>query len=134
MAQGHGEPARRAQQQHLERALGYAVPTFIRSPQEITAIAGLALATEKLDLSLLVSDAPCVAAGVFTQNLVFAAPVKLKRRAAASKALSQASGGKLSCFSDIKIARSSYRKSLFALGHTYKHAWRSPEGAWQWRT
>jgi uncharacterized protein (DUF1697 family) len=25
---------------HLERALGYAVPTFIRSPQEIAAIAG----------------------------------------------------------------------------------------------
>jgi glutamate N-acetyltransferase/amino-acid N-acetyltransferase len=34
---------------------------------------------DKLDLSLVVSDAPCVAAGVFTQNLVFAAPVKLCR-------------------------------------------------------
>jgi glutamate N-acetyltransferase/amino-acid N-acetyltransferase len=33
----------------------------------------------KLDLSLVVSDSPCVAAGVFTQNLVFAAPVKLCR-------------------------------------------------------
>ncbi len=35
--------------------------------------------SDKLDLSLIVSDAPCVAAGVFTQNLVFAAPVKLCR-------------------------------------------------------
>lgn len=35
--------------------------------------------TSKLDLSLLISDAPCVAAGVYTQNLVFAAPVKLCR-------------------------------------------------------
>src|SRR4051812_26276030 len=34
---------------------------------------------DKLDLSLVVSDEPCVAAGVFTQNLVFAAPVKLCR-------------------------------------------------------
>jgi glutamate N-acetyltransferase/amino-acid N-acetyltransferase len=33
----------------------------------------------KLDLSLIVSEQPCVAAGVFTQNLVFAAPVKLCR-------------------------------------------------------
>jgi glutamate N-acetyltransferase/amino-acid N-acetyltransferase len=31
---------------------------------------------QKLDLSLLTSNSPCVAAGVFTQNLVFAAPVK----------------------------------------------------------
>jgi glutamate N-acetyltransferase/amino-acid N-acetyltransferase len=34
---------------------------------------------QKLDLSLIASDLPCVAAGVFTQNLVFAAPVKLCR-------------------------------------------------------
>jgi glutamate N-acetyltransferase/amino-acid N-acetyltransferase len=34
---------------------------------------------DKLDLSLIVSEQPCVAAGVFTQNLVFAAPVKLCR-------------------------------------------------------
>jgi glutamate N-acetyltransferase/amino-acid N-acetyltransferase len=31
----------------------------------------------KLDLSLIVSDSPAVAAGVFTQNLVVAAPVRL---------------------------------------------------------
>ena len=29
----------------------------------------------KLDLSLIVSDRPAVAAGVYTRNLVFAAPV-----------------------------------------------------------
>src|SRR6185436_4456903 len=33
----------------------------------------------KLDLSLIVSDAPAVAAGVYTQNRVFAAPVALDR-------------------------------------------------------
>jgi len=35
--------------------------------------------TSKLDLSLIVSDAPAVAAGVYTQNRVFAAPVALDR-------------------------------------------------------
>ncbi|RIK88173.1 MAG: arginine biosynthesis protein ArgJ [Planctomycetota bacterium] len=34
---------------------------------------------QKLDLSLIVSERPCTAAGVFTRNLVFAAPVKLCR-------------------------------------------------------
>jgi hypothetical protein len=34
---------------------------------------------DKLDLSLLVSDRPAVAAGVYTTNLVFAAPVKWDR-------------------------------------------------------
>src|SRR5690242_15125715 len=33
----------------------------------------------KLDLSLVVSGRPAVAAGVYTQNLVFAAPVALDR-------------------------------------------------------
>lgn len=33
----------------------------------------------KEDVSLVVSDRPCAAAGVYTQNLVFAAPVKLNR-------------------------------------------------------
>jgi glutamate N-acetyltransferase/amino-acid N-acetyltransferase len=42
---------------------------------------------QKLDLSLLVSDAPCVAAGVFTQNLVFAAPVKLCRERTPSESI-----------------------------------------------
>ena len=35
--------------------------------------------TSKLDLSLLVSDRPAVAAGVYTRNRVFAAPVALDR-------------------------------------------------------
>jgi len=35
--------------------------------------------TSKLDLSLIVSDRPAVAAGVYTQNRVFAAPVALDR-------------------------------------------------------
>ena len=34
---------------------------------------------DKQDLSLIVADGPCVAAGVYTQNLVFAAPVALCR-------------------------------------------------------
>jgi glutamate N-acetyltransferase/amino-acid N-acetyltransferase len=33
----------------------------------------------KEDVALVVSDRPCAAAGVYTQNLVFAAPVKLNR-------------------------------------------------------
>src|SRR3954466_1756724 len=33
----------------------------------------------KLDLTLIVADRPCVAAGVYTQNLVYAAPVKIDR-------------------------------------------------------
>src|SRR5829696_5812926 len=35
--------------------------------------------SSKLDLSLIVSDRPAVAAGVYTQNRVFAAPVALDR-------------------------------------------------------
>ena len=41
--------------------------------------AGVKRNTEALDLSLVVSDRPATAAGVYTQNLVFAAPVKLDR-------------------------------------------------------
>ncbi|MBA3481025.1 MAG: bifunctional ornithine acetyltransferase/N-acetylglutamate synthase, partial [Pirellulales bacterium] len=42
---------------------------------------------QKLDLSLIVSESPCVAAGVFTQNLVFAAPVKLCRERTPSESI-----------------------------------------------
>jgi glutamate N-acetyltransferase / amino-acid N-acetyltransferase len=42
---------------------------------------------QKLDLSLIVSESPCVAAGVFTQNLVFAAPVKLCRERTPSQTI-----------------------------------------------
>lgn len=40
---------------------------------------GIKRNTSKLDLSLIVSDRPAVAAGVYTRNLVFAAPVALDR-------------------------------------------------------
>lgn len=40
---------------------------------------GIKRNTEALDLSLIVSDRPTVAAGVYTTNLVFAAPVKWDR-------------------------------------------------------
>jgi glutamate N-acetyltransferase/amino-acid N-acetyltransferase len=48
---------------------------------------GVKRKADKLDLSLIVSDAPAVAAGVFTQNLVFAAPVKLCRERTPSEAI-----------------------------------------------
>ena len=41
--------------------------------------AGVKRNPQKLDLTLVVSDRPATAAGVYTQNLVFAAPVKLDR-------------------------------------------------------
>ena len=41
------------------------------------------------DLSLVVSDAPAVAAGVYTQNLVFAAPVALDRARTPGERLSR---------------------------------------------
>lgn len=40
---------------------------------------GIKPGTEKLDLALVVSDQPAVAAGVYTQNRVFAAPVEWDR-------------------------------------------------------
>ena len=40
---------------------------------------GLKRDPRKLDLALVVSDVPAVAAGVYTQNLVYAAPVALDR-------------------------------------------------------
>jgi len=40
---------------------------------------GVKRSSDKLDLSLIVSDRPAVAAGVFTQNLVVGAPVNLCR-------------------------------------------------------
>ena len=49
--------------------------------------AGVKLDRQKLDLSLIVSDRPAVAAGVYTQNLVFAAPVKLCRARTPSDAV-----------------------------------------------
>jgi glutamate N-acetyltransferase/amino-acid N-acetyltransferase len=51
-----------------------------RLPQGFTSAgvySGVKRDTTKLDLSLIISDRPAVAAGVFTQNLVVAAPVRL---------------------------------------------------------
>jgi glutamate N-acetyltransferase / amino-acid N-acetyltransferase len=48
---------------------------------------GVKRKADKLDLSLVVSDVPAVAAGVFTQNLVFAAPVKLCRERTPSESI-----------------------------------------------
>jgi glutamate N-acetyltransferase / amino-acid N-acetyltransferase len=51
-----------------------------RLPQGFTAAgiySGVKRDATKLDLSLIVSDRPAVATGVFTQNLVVAAPVRL---------------------------------------------------------
>lgn len=53
-----------------------------RLPQGFRAAgvySGVKQDTSKKDLSLFVSETPCVAAGVYTQNLVVAAPVKLCR-------------------------------------------------------
>src|SRR4029079_7067727 len=54
----------------------------IRLPQGYRAAgvySGVKRAENKLDLSLIVSDRPAVAAGVYTKNLVCAAPVKIDR-------------------------------------------------------
>lgn len=49
--------------------------------------AGLKHDPAKLDIALIVSDVPAVAAGVYTQNLVFAAPVKLCRARTPSESI-----------------------------------------------
>src|SRR3972149_5870072 len=41
---------------------------------------GVKRKSDRVDLSLVVSDRPAVAVGVYTQNLVCAAPVKLDRQ------------------------------------------------------
>ncbi len=54
----------------------------LRLPQGFRAAgvySGVKRSESKLDLSLVVSDRPAVAAGVYTKNLVCAAPVKLDR-------------------------------------------------------
>lgn len=42
--------------------------------------AGLKRNPKKEDLTLIVADSPCVAAGVYTQNVVYAAPVEVDRQ------------------------------------------------------
>src|SRR4029079_19087035 len=54
----------------------------LRLPQGVRAAgvySGVKRNDTKLDLSLIVSDRPAVAAGVYTKNLVCAAPVKIDR-------------------------------------------------------
>src|SRR3954462_6999129 len=54
----------------------------IKLPQGFKAAgvyAGIKLDKTRNDVSLIVSDKPCTAAGVYTKNLVFAAPVALDR-------------------------------------------------------
>ncbi|HWB00359.1 MAG TPA: bifunctional ornithine acetyltransferase/N-acetylglutamate synthase, partial [Pirellulales bacterium] len=48
---------------------------------------GIKRNTSKLDISLIVSDRLATAAGVYTQNLVFAAPVGLDRKRTPSPAM-----------------------------------------------
>ena len=48
---------------------------------------GIKRQPDKLDLSLVVADRPCVAAGVYTRNRVVAAPVLLDRQRTPSHAI-----------------------------------------------
>lgn len=72
-------------------------------PQGFTmagAHAGIKSSSEKLDLTLVVSETPATAAGVYTQNLVFAAPVALDRQRTPSdtiRAVIVNSGGANAC-------------------------------------
>ncbi len=62
--------------------------------------AGLKRNPNKLDVALIVSDRPAAAAGVYTQNLVFAAPVGLDRQrtpSAAVRAIAINSGNANAC-------------------------------------
>src|SRR3954468_15232484 len=62
----------------------------IRLPNGFRAAAvysGVKRSEGKLDLSLIVADRPCVAAGVYTQNLVCAAPVIVDRERTPSESI-----------------------------------------------
>lgn len=60
---------------------------FPKGFQAAGVYSGVKRNPQKLDLSLIASDSPCTAAGVFTKNLVFAAPVKLCRERTPSKSV-----------------------------------------------
>src|SRR5688500_7550378 len=68
----------------LQNRMADQLPTGFRAAGVYT---GVKRNPQKLDLSLIASDLPCVAAGVFTQNLVFAAPVKLCRERTPSNSI-----------------------------------------------
>jgi glutamate N-acetyltransferase/amino-acid N-acetyltransferase len=62
----------------------------LRLPQGYRAAgvySGVKRSASKLDLSLIVSDRPAVAAAVYTNNLVYAAPVKLDRERTPSESI-----------------------------------------------
>lgn len=64
---------------------------------------GIKAKSKKLDLALIVSDRPAVAAGVYTQNLVYAAPVALDRQRTPSdriRAVAVNSGNANACTGD----------------------------------
>ena len=54
--------------------------TLPKGFQAAGVYSGVKRDSSKLDLSLIVSDLPAVAVGVYTQNLVYGAPVKLNRQ------------------------------------------------------
>jgi glutamate N-acetyltransferase/amino-acid N-acetyltransferase len=58
-------------------------PRYDRAPQGLFRFAGVSAGIKSRagakDISLIVSDAPCVAAGVYTTNQIVAAPVVLSR-------------------------------------------------------
>src|SRR5688572_23739931 len=71
----------------------------------------------KLDLALFVSDGPCTAAGVFTQNRVVGAPVKVSRERVPSstvRAVVINSGCSNACTGDRGIADAERMTALVA--------------------
>ncbi|HEV3023707.1 MAG TPA: bifunctional ornithine acetyltransferase/N-acetylglutamate synthase, partial [Pirellulales bacterium] len=60
----------------MDQSLPFSLPQGFRAAG---VYAGLKRNPQKYDVALVVSDTPATAAGVYTQNLVFAAPVKLDR-------------------------------------------------------
>jgi len=71
----------------------------------------------KLDLALFVSETPCAAAGVFTQNLVHGAPVKVSRErvpAATARAVVINSGNANACTGERGLADAERMTELVA--------------------
>lgn len=78
---------------------------------------GIKSDSEKPDISLFVSDSPCSAAGVFTQNLVVGAPVKVSRSRlprATARAVVINSGNSNACTGDRGIADAEWMTSAVA--------------------
>ncbi|MCA9108887.1 MAG: bifunctional glutamate N-acetyltransferase/amino-acid acetyltransferase ArgJ [Planctomycetaceae bacterium] len=67
-----------------DSSLTHVLPTGFRAAGHAC---GIKTDPSKLDLSLFVSDVPCVAAGVFTQNRVVGAPVHVSRERVPSKSV-----------------------------------------------